>query len=110
MPVFDFSGASEKKEFIECTYTTFRSNEGEASPEKPILILDNKARQWKHHSSGFFSNPTKRSTFEFDEDDGMVSADILKIDARFVSLIRWLGVNHINVRLSGQNREERTEG
>ena len=33
-------------------------------------------------------------------------ADILQIDARFVSLVRWLGENHINVRLSGENREE----
>ena len=31
----------------------------------------------------------------------MSSVDILKIDARFVSLLKWLGENHINVRLSG---------
>lgn len=36
----------------------------------------------------------------------MVSTDILKIDARFVSLIKWLGENRINVRLSGENRSE----
>ena len=35
-----------------------------------------------------------------------VSADILKIDARFVSLLKWLGENHINVRLSGASRED----
>ena len=35
-----------------------------------------------------------------------MSADILKIDARFVSLLKWLGENHINVRLSGENTEE----
>ena len=33
------------------------------------------------------------------------SADILSIDSRFVSLLKWLGENHINVRLSGQNQE-----
>ena len=33
-------------------------------------------------------------------------ADILKIDARFVSLVKWLGENHISVRLSGQNSQE----
>ena len=33
------------------------------------------------------------------------SADILKIDARFISLLRWLGENHITVRLSGANLE-----
>ena len=30
----------------------------------------------------------------------------VEIDARFVSLIRWLGENHIHVRLSGENRED----
>ena len=33
------------------------------------------------------------------------SADILSIDSRFVSLLKWLGENHINVRLSGENQE-----
>ena len=36
----------------------------------------------------------------------MISADILQIDARFVSLLKWLGENHINVRLSGAVRED----
>ncbi|MDO5136001.1 MAG: AAA family ATPase [Eubacteriales bacterium] len=106
MPVFDFSGASDKKNYSECTYTTFASNERTASPERPILLLDNKRQQWKHHSSGVFTNPTRGTTFEFDQEGGTVSADILRLDARFVSLIRWLGLNHINVRLSGQNRED----
>ena len=107
MPVFDFSGASDKKPGVqsECTYTTFQSNEKETSPEKPIMILDNSSRQWKHHSCGIFTNPIKRTSFEFKEKDGTFSADILSIDSRFVSLLKWLGENHINVRLSGQNRE-----
>lgn len=107
MPVFDFSGASDKKPGVqsECTYTTFQSNENETSPEKPIMILDNSSRQWKHHSCGIFTNPIKRTSFEFKEEDGTFSADILSIDSRFVSLLKWLGENHINVRLSGQNQE-----
>ena len=107
MPVFDFSGASDKKPGVqsECTYTTFQSNEKETSPEKPIMILDNSSRQWKHHSCGIFTNPIKRTSFEFKEDDGVFSADIISIDSRFVSLLKWLGENHINVRLSGQNQE-----
>ena len=36
----------------------------------------------------------------------MEYADILKIDARFVHLLKWLGENHIHVRLSGENRED----
>ena len=107
MPVFDFSGASDKKPGVqsECTYTTFQSNEKETSPEKPIMILDNSSRQWKHHSCGIFTNPIKRTSFEFKEDDGVFSADIISIDSRFVSLLKLLGENHINVRLSGENKE-----
>ncbi len=106
MPVFDFNDVSDERNHAECTYTTFRSDAGEATPEQPILLLDNHNRQWKHHSIGVFTNPVKRSSFEFEEEDGKISADILEIDARFVSLLRWLGENHINVRLSGKNRED----
>ena len=106
MPVFDFSNATTEKKDPECTYTTFRSNETKPSPEKPILVLDNTSRQWNHHSCGVFSNPNQKSSFEFKEEDGVFPADILKIDARFVSLVKWLGENHISVRLSGQNTGE----
>ena len=108
MPVFDFSAAPADKNETksQCTYTTFRSNETKATPEKPVLILDNSKREWKHHSCGYFSNPAKQTAFEFKEEDGVFPADILKIDSRFTSLIKWLGENHINIRLSGQNTEE----
>ena len=106
MPVFDFNDVSDERNHAECTYTTFRSDAGEATPEQPIFLLDNHSRKWKHHSIGVFTNPVKRSSFEFEEEDGKFSADILEIDARFVSLLRWLGENHINVRLSGKNRED----
>lgn len=106
MPVFDFKHTPDEKKTQECTYTTFRSNETEATAEKPMLVLDNSNRKWKHHSCGIFTNPIKKTSFEFDEEDGTVSADILQIDARFVSLIKWLGENHINVRLSGENRAD----
>ncbi len=59
--------------------------------------------QWAHHSCGVFTNPAKHTAFEFEEEDGIISANILQIDSRFVSLIKWLGENHINVRLSGKN-------
>lgn len=91
MPVFDFNHTPEKETVPECTYTTFLSSQSEASPEMPILILDNHKKQWKHHSCGVFTNPIHRTSFEFKEETGVVSADILKIDARFVSLIKWLG-------------------
>lgn len=105
MPVFDFSGASEPHE-SECTYTVFTSGEKNATAGRPILVLDNSARQWKHHSCGVFTNPVKRTSFEFQEEEGMISADILQVDVRFVNLLKWLGENHIPVRLSGVNRED----
>ena len=106
MPVFDFNATPDEKKPAECTYTVIRSNENEATIEKPMMILDNKQCKWEHHSCGVFTNPIKRTSFEFQQEDGTVSADILKIDARFVSLLKWLGENHINVRLSGENTEE----
>lgn len=106
MPVFDFSSAPVDKEEAVCTYTTFKSNNSVPSGDKPIMVLDNSKKKWNHHSSGIFTNPCKRTSFEFNEDDGTVSANILKIDSRFVSLLKWLGENHINVRLSGENNEE----
>ena len=52
MPVFDFNNTPEKGKHPECTYTTFHSEEGEATPDRPILYLDNSKRQWQHHSCG----------------------------------------------------------
>ena len=91
MPVFDFSAAPEDSRQPECTYTTFQSNEETATPEKPIMILDNTKRQWQHHVCGMFTNPVKRTSFEFQEEDGAFSADILKIDSRFVST-EWMAM------------------
>lgn len=102
MPVFDFSDKPVKNEDTVCTYTAFQSNAKEKTPEEPILVLDNSERQWIHHALGVFINPAKRTAFEFKENGETFSADILKIDSRFVSLIKWLGENHISVRLSGK--------
>lgn len=107
MPVFDFTNTGENKqeEFV-CTYTAFHSNERSATPEKPILILDNKEKEWNESACGVFTNQNKKTAFDFKEQDGTHSADILQVDARFVYLIKWLGQNHIHVQLSGENREE----
>ena len=106
MPVFDFKNSPEDARVPECTYTVFRTNQSEASAEHPILILDNSSRKLKHHTCGIFLNPARRTSFEFREEGGAVTADILQIDARFVSLLKWLGENHIHVRLSGADRED----
>ena len=65
MPVFDFKNTPDDKKKSECTYTTFRSSESEASANHPIMILDNSDRKWKHHSSGVFTNPNTKTAFEF---------------------------------------------
>ena len=106
MPVFDFSGTSASKAEAKCTYTTFQSDNAHPSAQNPIMVLDNKERQWKHHSCGVFTNPVNRTAFEFKEEDGTYTADVLKIDARFTSLLKWLGDSRIHVRLSGTNTGE----
>ncbi len=78
MPVFDFSNTKTEKKDPECTYTMFQSNEKVPSAEKPILVIENRNRQWKHHSCGVFSNPNQKSSFEFKEDDGVFSGRYLK--------------------------------
>ena len=91
MPVFDFDHApKQKEETVVCTYTTFYSTAKEKTPEEPILVLDNTKQQWPHHSMGVFTNQSKRTAFEFKVDGTSYTADILKVDARFVSLIKWL--------------------
>ena len=106
MPVFDFKNTPDTKNPSECTYTVFYSSESEPTAECPILLIDNSQKKWSEHSEGMFTNPVKRTTFEFKTEHGISSADILQIDARFVSLLKWLGENHINVRLTGENRED----
>ena len=83
MPVFDFNGADSKQASV-CTYTVFASNESSPSAEHPIMVLENGSQSFLHHSCGVFTNPVKRTSFEFDTDNGTVSADILKIDMGFL--------------------------
>ena len=108
MPVFDFSNPSTPKEPVVpvCTYTVFRTNKSTVSPEEPFFVLDNRGKNLKHHSCGVFTNPNKRTSFEFKDAAGTITADILQVDARFVSLLKWLGENHISVRLSGADRDD----
>ena len=107
MPVFDFNGNDDKTEKGQgkCTYSTYLSSQSEATVEYPILVIDNQVDKWSHHAVGMFTNPVKQTTFEFATEEGTKLADILEVDGRFVGLLRWLGENHINVCLSGQNTD-----
>ena len=75
MPVFDFSDTPVANEHPECTYETFHSTETKASADKPIVVIDNKQKEWAHHALGMFTNPIKRTSFEFEDGDGVTSAD-----------------------------------
>ena len=103
MPVFDFVDKPKEEKKRECTYTVFSSNEPYADEKHPILILDHSRQEWKHHSNGTFLNQNTQTAFAFDVDGMTINADILRVDARFVSLLKWLGENHIQVQLSGVN-------
>ena len=73
MPVFDFNNTPEGSKDPVCTYKVFYSNVSEASAENPILILDNRAAALKHHSSGIFTNPIRKTAFEFKGECGYPS-------------------------------------
>lgn len=105
MPVFDFSDKPDTKTPSVCTYTIFKSGKSEATPENPIMIIDNSNGAFSHHTNGMFVNPIKRTSFEYVYGSERISSDILEIDARFTSLLKWLGENHIKVRLSGKVTE-----
>lgn len=103
MPVFDFN--QEKKDAVkaEKTYELVYSSEKSADATNPIMLLEDKENTLAHHSAGMFESPIKGTAFILDEDKS--SHNILKIDARFENLIKWLGENHIMVRLSGKSTE-----
>lgn len=110
--VFDFSESTaktatepEKNADTALTYETFASDREEATPEHPILVLDNSEGKLKHHTSGSFDDPEHRTAFIFTDErrETFTSADILKVDSRFVDLLTWLGSNRIGVRLSGKD-------
>lgn len=101
MPVFDFN--QEKKEAVkaEKTYELIYTRNHSADPEHPIMLLKDKEQTLTHHVEGMFSAPVKGTSFLPDGSERN-EHDILLIDARFENLIRWLGENHIMVRLSGK--------
>ena len=48
----------------------------------------------------------KKTAFEFQMEDANILSNILRVDARFTALIKWLGENRIKVKLTGENTEE----
>ena len=105
MAVFDFNQTKKDAVKVEKTYELIYSSERYSDQEHPIMMLEDKAEVLVHHSSGIFESPTVGTAFVLDGEPKS-SHNILKIDARFENLIKWLGENHIMVCLSGC----RTEG
>ena len=106
MLVYDANANSGNTAGFECTYTTFKSDHSTASPENPILVLDNSEKKWDETSYGLFTNPYKKTAFDFQIDGESFTSNILKIDSRFTSLIKWLGENRVKVKLTGANTSE----
>ena len=106
MLVYDANANSGSTAGFECTYTTFKSDNSTASPENPILVLDNSEKQWDETSYGLFTNPYKKTAFDFQINGESFTSNILKIDSRFTSLIKWLGENRVKVKLTGANSSE----
>ncbi len=104
MAVYDFNSREKEKKTTDINeFEVFRSNKRQATAHDPILVLSNQEKEWAHHASGMFANPMKANAFDFNEDGKVSRSDILAIDARFVNLMKWLGENHIVVKLSGAN-------
>ena len=102
MPVFDFNAKTEEKVEVSVTYTAFDSDRRSADRDNPFIVISNKSGKLKHHSCGMFTSPTKGTGFVLDSENGeSITEDILRIDSRFVSLVKWLGDSHVMVRLSG---------
>ena len=72
----------------------------------PVFDFDNEQRKWENNSVGMFANPYKKTAFEFQMEDANILSNILRVDARFTALIKWLGENRIKVKLTGENTEE----
>ena len=105
MPVFDFNKQKEEKVIAEKSYELVYSSERESNASNPIMILEDKGGILKHHSDGMFEAPTKGTAFAYDNEEKTLH-DILKLDARFENLVKWLGDNRIMVRLSGKSTDE----
>lgn len=101
MPVFDFN--QEKKDAVKAdkTYELIYSSIHSADANNPIMLLEDRDESLKHHSEGMFLAPVKGTAFEYDNGERKTVHNIIKLDARFENLMKWLGENHIVVCLSG---------
>ena len=91
-----------------CTWTLADGEMGEVSPEHPLMIfaVSGDGDAFPHHIRGHFLDPSRRTGFARTDAGAPAQTDIIRIDRRFVSLVKWLGENQTQVRLSGTMTEE----
>lgn len=108
--VFEFTeekqGAGSCAEKPIETYRLFDSDSSCLDIKHPIFVLRDPARTMVHHTSGAFLNLSRRAAFSFGKSSDQLFADILRLDSRFEDLIKWLGENRSQLRLSGGRTEE----
>ncbi len=84
------------------TYTLFESDSKICDAEHPIMrLVKPEEAALVHHQRGVFMDPIRRTGFEFKVDGTPQFTDVSMLDKRFEKLLKWLGENQVNVRLSG---------
>ncbi len=106
MAVFDFNQTQKRSVEVASTYELIYTSDKFSDPAHPIIVVDDKEKKLSHHATGMFTAPTMGTAFTCEQETEKTLHDILKLDARFENLIKWLGENHIVVRLSGEHTEE----
>ena len=76
------------------------------TPDDPILVLDNQQNSGAIIPPEYFATRASGQHLSLRRRTRHFRSNILRIDARFVNLIKWLGENRINVLLSGENRAD----
>lgn len=94
-------GAPARRHVPMVTYELRMQDNAEVSPAAPIMVLSDPEHALPHHQIGAFTNPERRTAFEYSLDQKIHSTDIIMLDRRFVNLLHWLGEGHIAVMLSG---------
>ena len=88
------------------------------SADSPIMVLSEEKEKLPKHAAGVFVNPLRGTSFAYtkgaceanvsgmDKDGNDLNHPILSVDKRFIALEKWLGENHVSVRLTGESRQE----
>ncbi len=89
-----------------CTWSVVDQDAEEASAESPFFVLKEQAPAFPHHVRGTCMDMNRRTAFMRSDGDAPVAADIVKIDRRFIHLVKWLGENQTSILLSGRHTED----